>query len=577
MNGRQPVQMVIIDDSVRFAFHVWRYLGRSIGVGSGIWSAAQGEMQDQQLASHFFEEDGGSRPLPTTDGRFAVWWVPGTSGQLLEETFAAVRERIAGAERRFFLIDKRGQPAGFDRGKGRKGNHLGTDGERLGLLALGLMNRDFPEDLKARKFMIVSSYETGTVPFSIGGSLEPFRIWPKSPNTLARIERKAYPRKGASPRRQQTSALHILVTGAGFEIRSDDTGSFGLPGTSDLLVEMAEPFGNDGLEFAPWTEEERKKKLLPRLTHCSQGFEDLDAWWNWLLEEKTRTCVTELQGAEIRERQKLEASACEREMREAFRRVILKYDWGQMNQSLDAAGLDWHAWLTTNYTRFADRAIALRDAYRDRKKGGKNGDPERRWQIVSTSIEARSLTREVLHRGHQTAEAEERKARHLFKLHGDIAHLQTMAIAGYDKELFNSLSFPMDSLHEVYSAAEVFLTQSLRSRREAPPLVWHLVGHGMNDWLLVQLINKVCRQAESSSTWFVLVSRKPHETAPKVIEKLAGGESDRVIPYSARAEEYLARIVSTGGLPEIRSSRSLRRWLAGLRGGADIQTGRSVA
>jgi len=241
-----------------------------------------------------------------------------------------------------------------------------------------------------------------------------------------------------------------------------------------------------------------------------------------------------------------------------------------MNQSLDAADLDWHAWLTTNYTRFADRAIGLQEV---RQEDGK--DERSRWQIISTSIEARSFTREVLHGGHLRTPDKARTARYLFKLHGDVAHLQTMATAGYDKELFNSLCVPIDSLHEVYSAAEIFLAQSLRALhglQGGPPLIWHVVGHGLNDWLLLQLIGKVCRQARSSSIWFVMVSRKPTRTADSLRDFLdkdknvAQGLAQGVIPHPAKAEEYLAHIRRTGGLPEIRTFRSLQTWLSGLRG-----------
>lgn len=249
------------------------------------------------------------------------------------------------------------------------------------------------------------------------------------------------------------------------------------------------------------------------------------------------------------------ASIREREMREAFRRVILKYDWGYMNQALLAAQMPWHSWLTTNYTRFADRAIAL--SY------------PAPWQIISTSIEALSLSRQILHGGNK-ANDRRKPPRYLFKLHGDIAHLQTMATAGQDKEFFSSFSVPIDSLHQVYSAAETCLGRHIQGLRKHR-VVWHIVGHGLNDLLLRQLIAEVCIHAKPGSTDFIIVSgRTPQGTCLTLQGFFRQGDRHlrafipRVREHRATAEQYMARIEATGGLPDKGDDNWVSNWLGSL-------------
>jgi hypothetical protein len=571
MSAPQPLHLVVIDDSVRFAFHVWRYLGRGIGIGAGAHGLRE-QIPDKELAGNFWREESRNEshpePLKTGSGLIQVWWVPGDDS--LRKKLRMVLERIGSGER-FFLVDMRGQPGGgLKIRKRRQGTNLGPDGEGLGEQALRLIARDAPQDLGDDSLMVVSSYETGMARVP-GDGVRRLRIWPKSPDTLAQIAsrvrkkldlRKVSALQGASTPPLASSALHVLVTGAGFEIRNDRTGSFGLPKTGELLSEIGSPFGRDHLRFKRW----RNRSFLP----CIQGYkelDDLDAWWNQVLEKELWSRLSKhqlLDRSELREQEKTAASIREREMREAFRRVILKYDDGYMNQSLDAAELPWHTWLTTNYTRFADRAIASVERHRK---------CESPWQVVSTSIEALSLEREVLH-GPQDPE---RSPRHLFKLHGDIAHLQTMATAGYDKELFSMLSVPVDSLHQVYAAADVVLRHSLQRHKARRRLVWHIVGHGLNDWLLLRLIGQACRHAASgtrnSKPDFVVVGPKPENISRQLCEfleqNLEMSFAEHIVWCKATAEEYLARIRSLGGLPEPGARGWISHWPVqlGLDGG----------
>jgi hypothetical protein len=524
MSTESPWQLVVIDDSVRFAFHVWRYLGRSIGIGG------------EDRSANFWDAEGETPSrMDTADGRAAVWWVPGD--RKMEKSLAAVIAAL-GPGQRFFLIDMRGQPAD---------DSDGPD-EPLGLRTLDWLSRHAPDVDFHSDVMMVSSYETGVVPLAP----KPLRIWPKSPETLARLAARM-PAPAEKP--IATRGLHILVTGAGFEMRNDSTGGFGLPPTADLLGEMGPPFDEPDLTLrrkGPLPYPSCKNKKEAKDWQEISNSQDMDAWWNYLLERELRR-ITSIADAQSRNRTKMLASARERDLREAFRRILLNYDRGHLNQTLEAAKQGWHTWLTTNYTRFADRAIALAET---RAEGTAPGP----WQIVSTSIEALSLSRQILHGG---SSWREKKSRHLFKLHGDIAHLQTMATAGQDKEFFSSLSLPIDSLHQVYFAAETFLGYSLQAQKDVQ-VVWHVVGHRLNDWLLCRLIAQVCTHTNPESTDFVVVSRDPTKTKEKLqsfLRDTSPGFEERVAGYPATAEQYMARIARNGGLPEIGEKDWVRGWL----------------
>lgn len=586
MIAKPQVQVVVIDDSVRFAFHVWRYLSRNIGIGS----------EDESIAKNFWTDSRTPKPMETADGEAAVWWVNGNSEW--NNSLRLVLDSMASGPR-LFLVDMRGKPPRSR--KEETTTRLQDDTiRRLGKAVLSwLMGAPATS---GDSVMMVSSYETGTVSPDLGPlKSKPVRIEPKSPDTLAKLKLKvkelldsdtaaSAKGNGASTNGEPRKLIHILVTGAGFEVSHDAVGTFGLPPTPVLLENMEIPFrhidardydidGETGVpqrveaacsELAPGecgilkrTLKQNDENELPRFVMRGEAGQivvgaaskNLDLWWNSLIEMKLQATASSFE-PRLRSREKMAASTREREMREAFRRVILKYDWGYMNQSLLAAKMRWHSWLTTNYTRFADRAIAL--SY-----------PEP-WQIISTSIEALSLSRQILHEGNEP-DGSPNSPRYLFKLHGDIAHLQTMATAGQDKEFFSSLSVPVDSLHQVYSAAETCLGRYIQRLREYR-VVWHIVGHGLNDRLLLQLIAEVCVQARPRSTDFIIVSsRNPRDTRETLREFLGEGDNrhlrafrSRVREHRATAEQYMARIEATGGLPDTGDDNWISNWLDSL-------------
>jgi len=267
------------------------------------------------------------------------------------------------------------------------------------------------------------------------------------------------------------------------------------------------------------------------------------------LEEELRKLVGHSTKAQ-RDLGKVDVLWRERRLREAFRRSLLRHDWGHMNQSLAAARLPWHAWLTTNYTQFANRAIALFD--------GAEQDARGVWRIIATAAEARVLAREGLDG------QDGRKYRYLFKLHGDIAHLQTMAIAGHDKDSFSPLSMPMEDLYQVYASAERFLMDSLDVAK-AQLMVWHIVGHGLQDRRLCELLRRASRHSTRMKQVVVVVNPHPADAMER-LEKVFEGRNRRwtILPCPLRAAQYLARL-ERSGFPGDR--KMIRPWLAAMREG----------
>jgi hypothetical protein len=271
--------------------------------------------------------------------------------------------------------------------------------------------------------------------------------------------------------------------------------------------------------------------------------EDLDAYWNEVLKLLLEPVPTLR-----RKRSKSAESQLEYKAREDFRHALLRHDWGQLNQALDAAHLPWAAWLSTNYTGFSDRALALYE--RESSRTPSNSQP-RHWSIVSTSHDAVHLTRRLLH-------GEPPGGRTLFKLHGHIEHLLTMAIAGEDKEIYSTLSLPVDSLHEVYSVAELYLNRHL-NQLDAPtlgtstPIFWHVVGHRMKDALLKDLVLRVCEGTSGLEHYFLFV--RPDVTN-KDHEDFSGGHVVRLRLY---ADEYLARLRRFG--MSVERKDDLRSWV----------------
>jgi hypothetical protein len=513
------LDVVVVDDVCRFACHVFQFLSRTIGFGIG-------QVPDDGCGDHPPFKRG--EALETPAGDFAVWWVD--AGALdWDDQLISVLSLVRGRTARF-LVDVRSPLR--SRGSRR------YDVEKAVTILLG--------ERRDQDIIPVSSYRSDNLQVNINGRIWEQLICAKSWKVLQRISAQ---RNASKP---GLAGTHILITGAGFELEGRLGGcrSMGIPPTPDVLTEGWNRF----FKKKPCVFEQGEGFPIPTelvdtsggnwmaLRAASRAW-DLDAYWNEALKLVLETAGRAKDEPEPRS-DKSFASQKEYRAREAFRQSFLRYDWGHLGQALDAASLPWTAWLSTNYTGFADRALAVEE----RESAGRAKDRRNPWRIISTSHEAAHLTRRLLHGPVFSEEGKEGRNQHanrfLFKLHGHIEHLPTMAMAGQDKEIYSTLSLPVDSLHEVYSAAGLYLEHSLEW--QDCPVFWHVVGHGMKDRLLESLLLRVTERASARKHHFFFVRPDAWKAEYEYRIRFARRASWPVIAIPCRADQYLARLRSYG-------------------------------
>jgi hypothetical protein len=540
---RPEAHVVVVDDNNHFPLHVWRYLGRSLGFGTGAvdaWGHPAGGSSPDRAEPTTSEEPWitTEKELLTPDGQVALWWV--RADRKWKQSLETLFKRL-------------------DRGPSAKVHVLVDIHGEKGYSAQEVCR--FLETRTKAEIVLISAYRVGR-PIVVKRKVE--QVKPKSRETLhgLRLRLDEDARRGGWPPAPASSPeqLHILVTGAGFEIGSG-RGGFGNPPTAEVLQGMEAPFyfgpepswckeaegdkrpigltwpDAEGGVPAPaaarayplpkkgiWTDAARDSIKHPAVR------QDLDGYWDVLLERELAGFFPET-FSEEREKLKIDALWRERRLREAFRRSLLRHDWGFMDQSLIAARLPLHAWLTTNYSHFANRAIALYGGDLAEERLGI-------WRIVSTAAEARTLLREHGDR--------RQDVRYLFKLHGDIAHLETMAIAGHDKDPFTPLTLPVEDFYQVYAEAEGYLRRSLpgsleKSNRE---VVWHIVGHALHDRHLCKVLSSAWRSSppESQRHLFVIVNPVLGGLVDRLREALNPERKKRdpeIVPCCATAGSYM--------------------------------------
>ena len=577
--------VVVIDDHCRFAHFVWRALAHEIGFGTGeirkddaearrFWNGAvpfeaadpSGDPTPRPTGSEPDEISGFPRPLSTLDQRISVWWVP--ADQRWQERLHRVLDRIDAlvpasnvlASDCWFLIDVRGAQGDVFAPEVRY--QPGVEPYNVREVLETLEGRILDFDVKERA-RVVSSYTSRPIVWGELAESQQFaRVDAKSPELLMRLradlEKNPPARATDSPTSVDDSGTvaHILITGAGFEIRAGGR-ELGLPLTSDLLWSMGEPFHREGQEsdvdsaralelyrlnngsgFPGLRGDNIKKKK--RFELVAEGG-DLDEYWTALLELEVLDLITDQHESDAEDRigLKLTASRREYELREAFRRAVLRYDWGHLNQSIDAASLPCVAWLTTNYTRFSERAINLVEE--SSRRGRAPARPS--WRVIATSAKAELLNRELFYHDPSL----DPNNRLLFKLHGDIAHLETMALAGHDKDHYSPLSVPIDNLHKIYGSAERYLIKELAGRRFSR-VHWHVVGHALRDVMLLKLIGDVHRhvfdQVALPSRFLLVSPRRPEGPCRRLSDSLGPltRKGCKIEPVKLDARTYLARL-----------------------------------
>jgi hypothetical protein len=506
--------LVIIDDREEFALYTWRYLTQIIGL---------------------------SRPGPTTlkeeslspDGALALVFIQLAGGpdqqQRITDRIANIRKDHA--ERISVLIDV------FARDHNPKSLAEELEKKDFNLKpAPPLDTREESENFNSY-YQLVSAY-----PFN-PGDFGNRTIEPKSLEFLEKLRRFFFKRRLTPMRAPVEGAVrHVLITGAGFEMRDPGIVEPGIDKTRKIISGMDYPFNNRAPEghqgnIAFEDEEDDANYIFPVPQGQPEGAlreaartGNLDDYWDALIHDRIEGILAGLRSGKIegkaKEAIKRKALEHEIELRDAFRRAFLRRDWGFLGQALYAARLGWQAWLTTNYTRFSDRAV---DAIHLRY--GLD------WQVLSSVSEARALSG-------RSFTKDQGDKRYLFKLHGDLAHLQTMAIAGEDKDPYSQLPFPVDKLHWIYDAAKRFLLDTLAESDEVKGVVWHVVGHSLGDYPLLSLLDAVVgqvRKREKVLQWFVIAD--PYPSKPKEALTAAGiAQEDECRVYKVHARDYLARL-----------------------------------
>lgn len=536
--------VIVVDDSADFALRVWRYMNRSLGT---------------DVVNPQRQPGAEGRIVPFVDGLHSFAWVRANRHWEVQLR-PLVDQASDGSWRLLAIVDV-----------------VGEEGYEYRQVVKCLDEYPVAMARGSIECRLVSAYDAG-----LPG---PGRVvLPKTRETLRELRAAVYPQATREQREPSRSVRHVLVTGAGFEIENGRGGS-GLPATRELVEQLADPF--EVVDKEPELIDRQTIYLVknpegfPRPTvipwgqsavdelESSGGLRNLDVYWDILLRHELNQRLGSLLTTEPKDRESriAEALKAERRMREAFRAVVQRHDWGHLNQTVAATSLNWHAWLTTNYTRFADRALAALPG---------------RWQVISTETEALASIRE--NDGEADPSNHSPSKQFLFKLHGDIGHLLTMAIAGYDKDIFSSLSAPVDSLYQVYAAAERYLR---RSMAKCKAVVWHLVGHALGDRRLLELILRTCEETTTiRRNVFLVVNPQPNAPVEKLTHHL-GRAAARVTksgPVRTKfgqiwyrrltAEEYMARL-DDESLTEERSLDGFGEWFTNLPDG-ELERGRRV-
>ncbi len=511
--------VVVIDDKVQVALFVWRELGRVPGFGSAEVDAKEAVEIFGANAKEMLEEERTPKMLRTPGEELAVWWV--IADRSSAQRLAAVLDRIPADDPVYFLVDVRG-PIG-----GSKPEDRHYRWEEMVAQIRASRKAAYPRHIR-----LISSYEHGVQIFKSDGDENPFPIRDKSPSTLRDLRKEILgPLETPHPLELAAGEIHVLVTGAGFELKErPERQRIGTLKTWQLLERWAtECFGVDGWLYVAWEADGSPKgypvpkEWVGRLDLVKAATEaNLDRYWSLLLEAERTASPSDLGQAQH-----------EYKLRKLFRQEFVRDDWGYLRQALAAAGLPWDAWLSTNYTKFADRAV---ERVR-RMEGAGRID----WRTIEVSEEAARLSLEILHRQQDSVPTHEPT---LFKLHGDLGHVLTMAIAGEDKTFLSRLH----SFAPLYLAAQACL--EVRAR-QATQVTWHIVGHGLRDQLLVQVIERVFRSSQGKHRFVVVDPARgpendPNEHPAHRLRKQLGDDRLAVRARCAPAGLYLTRLKRMG-------------------------------
>ena len=470
--------VMVVDDNPKFVHHVFRFLTQAFEFGFAVEAG-----DPRSIAFH--------KRRSADESLTVEWHDPRGDGP------AALAARLAEFERRlkelkhhaslqvWALIDVYG---------------VGGPGPHDWLEYV----RTWARVISRAHLRVVSSYSRHLDAITLDDGDElPILIHPKSPETLIDL-RQTLQSAPVRPRAASRTA-HVLLTGAGFELADEaECGeAVGMPWTHQLLFESGAHHRVDEcpIDVAYPIPEQLaglgRRRLAPLL--AAARLRDLDAYWD----QRLRLVRS------LRSGPAAHHSSAQRELedRDTFRVALLRYDFGHLAQALWAAQLDWSFWISTNYTRFSDRAVEfLRDFAQ--------AEPFRPWHCITTPIES-----ELVHRELVLGTVAPTAPRWLIKLHGDIGQTQSMALAAADKT--DKVKFDVrPKLATMYTLASELILQRLeRSSPRLHTCQWHVVGHGLRDRPLLELLYKVQnRSASNESTKHIvtLVSPDADETLDRL-------------------------------------------------------------
>lgn len=514
MTDEDRHEILVVDDNPVFPIRLWRILSSAYEFG----------IEDSDVARL-------REPLVSPDNSFALtWFNPSEDGTL--RRFEEQVRRLGTRPNVWAIIDVHYVSDARSTYTDYRDTYLRLRPSRISVLP-EVPEKRSPEE-RDSSLWIVSSYRIAE---SYSGEIKP--------KSLEQLEllRDAITGDARARRASVTESTpevcHILVTGAGFELQPHPS-ALGLPPTSTLLCEVevrrdpaltrSDPVAEE-IEKITW-EKQAKGYPLPRgrlmardgakLKYAASEC-DLDAYFLQMLEEARRLYTETFEEDSLA--RKIGPDSFEFRLRDAFRRSIAKYDFGHMMQHELAVGLNWDLWLTTNYTRFIDRAV---DAFA----------PER-WNVVQTVIEARVLSQQ-LGAGYRRS----RGAKCAIKLHGDIGQVLTMAIAANDKRGPSTTLSVRPDLEAIYTAADGETYECLRdSRKEC---FWHVVGHGMRDERLVRSIDMAIEKTPNVAHRLLFVAPDAASIREHMAAKFARHGHAVLIPVPETAQSYMARLRRDG-------------------------------
>lgn len=325
------------------------------------------------------------------------------------------------------------------------------------------------------------------------------------------------------------------------------------------------------------TDQSRARKQIARWWASSEDREDTqpkdpkvtermarDLWWDDIIGHTIRAMIQAACKDTTNGESDYDEAQAEARLRELISRFIAGFDWGVPRVYSDAIHLPVDVWLTTNYTSYLDRAV--RAAGRDTK---------RQWRTIATDKEvelvgALSVDPAL---GKQSGKANGRELGLYYKLHGEVAHWTSMAVAMKDKRV-HAREFPRHlSIVSQYNAASIRLFKLMshskiqegggEARRPTSRLCVHVIGQSGRDGLLNELLADVLANADHTRVIFVDPDAEgAYMRTHQAIKAAApnNGTSNQYITLRGLGVEYVGWLRRSKALDAQSSTEPFKGW-----------------